>query len=333
MKIGIVGQQSSGKTTIFKLLTSQINMPASAKPLIWTMDIKDSRLDFLASVFKPKKLTYVKLELNDIPGFSKSGLALLQTMDALIYVIPFWGSFNNPLKYLLDLQSELILRDIEMCENAIKKADSPQISELLKKCKTSLDESIPLSKITLTEEEEKSLRGFGFLSQKPSIVILNTDNQEKDNKELLNFQNKNTLPVLVINASIELEILELEPDDRVTYCKEFGIEKPIIDRFSETAYAPFKLAVFFTVGEDEVRGWQIATGAKASIAAGKVHSDIERGFIKADIIGFEDFKKVLATVPSPAIALKTAKGNGLLQVVDKDYIVKDGDIIEFKFNV
>lgn len=329
MKVGIVGQETSGKTTIFKLLTSQINTPSSAKPLIWTMDIKDSRLDFLASIFKPKKLTYVKLELNDIPGFSKSGLALLQTMDALIYVIPFWGSFNNPLKYLSDLQSELILRDIEMCENAIKKNDSPQISELLKKCKASLDESIPLSKITLTEEEEKSLRGFGFLSQKPAIIILNTDNQEKDDK-LLNFKDK---PLLVINASIELEILELKSDDRVTYCKEFGIEKPIIDRFSETAYTPFKLAVFFTVGEDEVRGWQITAGTKASQAAGKVHSDMERGFIKADVIGFEDFKKVLATVPSPAIALKTARGNGLLQVVDKNYIVKDGDIIEFKFNV
>lgn len=332
MKVGIVGLQSSGKTTIFKLLTSQTNIVPSAKPLIWTMDIKDLRLDFLASVYNPKKLTYVKLELNDIPGFSKTGLALLQTMDALVYVIPFWGTFNTPLKYLSDLQSELILRDIEMCENALSKSDA-KMSELIKRCKALLDESTPLSKLTLNEEEEKSLRGFGFLSRKPAIIVLNTDNKEKDDKELLDFQNKNTLPLLIINASIELEILELDPDDRVAYCKEFGIEKPFIDRFAETAYAPFKLVVFFTIGEDEVRGWQITEGMKVVQAAGKVHTDMERGFIKADVIGFEDFKKVLATVNSPDNALKTAKGTGTLQVVDKDYVVKDGDIIEFKFNI
>jgi ribosome-binding ATPase len=331
MKIGIVGQPSSGKTAIFKLLTSQINTVSTGKPLIWTMDIKDSRLDFLASIFNPKKLTYVKLELNDVPGFSKTGLALLQTMDALIYVIPFWGSFDKPLKYLSDLQAELILRDVEMCENGINKSESPKTSELLKKCKTALDESIPLSKVTLNEEEEKYLRGFGFLSQKPAIVILNTDN--KNDKEITEFKNKNSLPLLILNASIELEILELDPSDRDTYCKEYGIDKPVIERFAEVSYAPFKLVIFFTVGEDEVRGWQVTKGMNAPQAAGKVHSDMERGFIKADVIGFEDFKKIVATVNSHAVAFKTAKGNGLLQVVDKDYIVKDGDIIDFKFNV
>lgn len=333
MKVGIVGQQSSGKTAIFKLLASQINTISSGKPLIWTMDIKDSRLDFLASVFNPKKLTYVKLELNDIPGFSKTGLALLQTMDALVYVIPFWGSFSKPLKYLSDLQAELILRDVEMCENVINKSESPKISELLKKCKATLDESIPLSKVTLNEEEEKSLRGFGFLSRKPAIVILNTDNKDKNDKEILEFKDKSSLPLLILNASIELEILELDPSDRATYCKEFGIDKPVIERFAETAYDPFRLVVFFTIGEDEVRGWQITKGTKAPQAAGKVHSDMEQGFIKADVIGFEDFKKIVVTVNSPAVAFKTAKGNGLLQVVDKDYTVKDGDIIDFKFNV
>ena len=256
---------------------------------------------------------------------------MLQTMDALIYVIPFWGSFDKPLKYLSDLQAELILRDVEMCENAIKKGESPKIVELLTKCKTALDESIPLNKITLNEEEEKSLRGFGFLSQKPAIVILNIDT--KDDKEMAEFKDKSSLPLLILNASVELEILELDPADRAGYCKEFGIDKPIIERFAEAAYTPFKLVVFFTVGEDEVRGWQVTKGMKAPQAAGKVHSDMEQGFIKADVIGFEDFKKVLATVNSPEVAFKTAKGNGLLQVVDKEYTVKDGDIIDFKFNV
>lgn len=330
LKIGFVGPQGAGKTTIFKLLASQPNIPPAIKPLIGTVNIIDTRLDFLASIFKPQKLTYAKLELNDIPGFTKSTLALLQPMDTLVYIIPDFGEFKESVRYLSTLQNELIIKDIEMCENATTKArdqrgvDNTTGIELLNKCKSSLEQSIPLRKLELTSIEEKSVRGFGFLSQKPAFIILNTEKPLQDIKSSPLLPENNDLPILPINAKLELEILELEAAERTTYCAEYGITKPAIERFIEIAYLHLKLITFFTVVGSEVRAWQINNGFTVVQAAGKVHSDMEKGFIKADIIGFEEFKQVGS--------FKTAKEKGLLQTVNREHFVKDGDIIEFKFH-
>ena len=328
LKLGITGVESSGKTTVFRLFTHKKSSSPSASNLA-NISIPDERLDFLNSVFRPKKTTYAKLEFLDPPGFAKSSFSLLQPLDALIYVVPCFGEFKNPQKSMQDLLTELILRDAEICETALEKLNDPKEkmlekssgvhpTQLLERCSSALLEPISLRQLEFNEAEEKFLRGFGFLSQKPAIVILNSENPDVGAIHEL------PLPVITFNAKLELEISELTPEERKEYEQEFGIGEPPFERFIRLGLPGLNLATFFTVVGDEVRAWQIPEGTSVIKAAGKVHSDMEHGFIRAQVIGFEDFKSVGS--------FKDAREKGLLRVVNRDYIVQDGDIIEFRFH-
>ena len=319
MKLWIIGLQGVGKTTIFQLLTHRklATNPAHKVMCGANIDVPDTRLDFLSETLKSKKTTYAKIELIDLPGFTKTNLTSLQIADALIGVIPLFGKFNEPKKQWQELISELILRDKEICENTLKKIKTLQEKELLEKCNYKLSEGILLREIGINDVELKLLRGYGFLTLKPSVVILNTEDL---NKEIDLDTN-----ILKFNAKLEIEISELTEEDRKEYQKEFGITGSPIDRFVKFAFPALKVISFFTVVGDEARAWQIMEGMPIIKAAGKVHSDMEQGFIRADIIGFEDFKS--------AGSFKSAKEAGKIHTVKQDYIVKDGDIIEFKFKV
>jgi len=323
MKLGLIGLQGSGKTTVWQVLTgSTLSHPP--EPNIAVVRIPDSRLDFLKTAFQPERITQAEIELIDYPGFSKSTLANLEVADTLVYVIPFWGTFSEPGRAMNEVESELILRDLEICDARLKKLAKVKPTEeahLLEHCKVVLEEDKPLRNIEVKPDEEKLLRGFGFLSQKPVILVLNG---EKDGpvEELAAQKN---LPLITFNAKLELEISELTPEEREEYEKEFGIGELPLERFIRTGHTGLGIITFYTVVGKEVRAWLLKKDSSAVQAAGKVHSDMERGFIKAQVIGFKDFK----TVGS----LKEAKEKGLLRLVGKDHTVNDGDIIEFKFHV
>lgn len=334
MKLGITGVHGSGKTTIFQLLTrGKLGTPPApndVRPHLASIDIPDHRVDFLSEVFKPKKTTYAKLELLDPPGFTSTSLALLRTADALIYVVPFFGRFNDPSNSLHELSSDLILRDSEILENAIKKSNSRDVRNipelpLLEKCHSILLEGKPLIELGLTEVDQKLLRGYGFLTLKPVIIILNTGESSvlptSMDSIMVGFKSP---PVIQFNAKLELELLELSETERKEYASEFGIGEPPLDRFIRIGLPVLKVITFFTVKGEEVRAWQIPDGTQVIEAAGKVHSDMERGFIRAEVIGFDEFKF--------AGSFKVAKEKGLVRTVKQDYIVKDGDIIEIKFH-
>ncbi|MBI4722911.1 MAG: redox-regulated ATPase YchF [Candidatus Stahlbacteria bacterium] len=324
MKIGITGLQGAGKTTIFRLLTTRpdarrvgngkLSFPDKSgfanppNPNIASIDIPDERLDYLANVLQPKKTTYAKIEFIDPPGFTKSSLSSLQVVEGMIYVV------NSP-ESLQELKSELILRDMEICENSLKKSIDPKEQESLEKCKSILSEGKSIRKLELNEAQEKQLRGFGFLTLKPSIVIINVSQDKTEDRGQKTIQ---------VQGKLELEFSELSADEQKEYAKEFNIGEPLLNRFTKEGLPQLNIISFFTTVGQEVRAWQIQEGISIIKAAGKVHSAMEHGFIRAEIIGFENFKQ--------AGSFKEAKEKGLIQTVKQDYIVKDGDIIEFKFN-
>ncbi len=313
MKIGFIGVQSSGKTTVFRLLTNG-KLATPGKPNIACIHIPDKRLDFLSKVLTSKKTTYAEIEFIDPPGFSASAFSVLQQTDALIQVIPFFGDFKEPEKLMNKVNSELIARDLELCNERLTKSQNKEETELLNQCKSILEKNEPLREIEFKEEAQSLLRGFGFLTQKPMVLVLNYEDKELASKYPISF-----------NAKLELEISELPEDERVEYEKEFKITELALQKFIRIAYPDLGIITFFTVVKDEARAWQIKEGTSVVQSAGKVHSDMERGFIKAQIIGFEDFKS--------CGSFKDAKEKGKLRLVNKDYTVQDGDIIEFKFNV
>jgi len=322
LKLGITGVESSGKTSIFQLFThKKISSPSVSN--LQDVSIPDERLDWLSSVFKPKKTTYAKLKLLDPPGFTKLTLSLLQPLDALIYVIPCFGTLKDPQKSLQELLTELILRDVEICEGALEKSIvGVHPAQLLERCSSALLESTPLREVEFNETEEKFLMGFGFLSQKPAIVILNSEKND------VGAINELPPPVITFNAKLELEISELTQEERKEYEQEFGIGEPPFERFVRLGLPSLKITTFFTVVGDEVRAWQIPERTSVIKAAGKVHSDMERGFIRAQVIGFEDFKS--ANIASDVG--QTFRFAKFARVVDRKYIVQDGDLIEFKFH-
>lgn len=332
MKLGITGVQGAGKTTVFQVLShAKLSTPQALN--LATIDIPDTRLDFLSQLFKPKKTTYAKVELLDPPGFTKASLALLQPVDALVYVIPFFGRFNDPAvggaKSMQELSTELILRDGEILDNAIKKANEAKdvmTLPLLEKCNSALLEGKPLRELGLGEEDEKLLRGFGFLTLKPILIIFNISERAalptSMDSIIAGFK---APPIIQFNAKLESEIIELSEVERKEYALEFGIGEPPLDRLVRIGLSELKVISFFTVKGDEVRAWQIPQGTRVIKAAGKVHSDMERGFIRAEVIGIDELKFVGS--------FKVAKEKGLVRVVKQDYIVRDGDIIEIKFKV
>ncbi|MDI6840584.1 MAG: DUF933 domain-containing protein [bacterium] len=345
MKLGIIGVQGAGKTTVFRALTygvgARLARPYNTKaqePNVVSVPVPDERLDFISTVFKPKKITYAEIEFIDLPGFTKSTLAMLQTADALVNVIPFFGEFKEPVKYMNEVSNEIVLRDLELCEARLDKFSkikdrhskcSEESLELkfLEQCKAVLEKATPLRRleqVKLGKNELKLIKEVGFISQKPIVLILNREN-EKMSDELKVKAESDGLPLIDFNAKLELEIAELNPEERDEYEKEFGTGEPPLKKFIRIGYPGLGIITFFTVVGDEVKAWLLKAETTVLKAAGKVHSDMERGFIRAQVISYNDFKT--------AGSFKEAKEKGLIRLVNRDHVVKDGDIIEFKFHV
>lgn len=357
MKIGIIGLKQSGKTTIFNALTGQeAETGFGANKLqvnMGNVKVPDKRLDTLTEIFNPKRKVNATVEYVDVAGVEGEGaidpalVNQIKVTDALLVVVRAFHDdgvfhpFNSvePMRDLQNLMEEFIISDQVIVENRIKRIEkqvkvskNPQEKkefETLLKIKDALENLTPLREIEFDYLEMKQIRGFQFLTLKPILVVFNTDEGE-DGKEYLEkfnseFGEKEGVKAVAISGKIEEEISRLEDEDKEMFMEEYGIETLARDLIIRESYSLLGLISFFTVGEDECRAWTIKEGTNAQKAAGAIHSDIERGFIRAEVVHYDDFVQEKS--------LTKCKEKGLLRLEGKDYIVKDGDIINFRFNV
>jgi GTP-binding protein YchF len=350
LKIGIIGRPQSGKSTLFELLTN-CQAGSGNKTQIAVGKVPDPRIEVLTQMYKPRKVTYAAIDFSDVPGFmagqnNGSFLQSVSDMDALVVVVRAFASdvvpsYNGIQPYgdFNEIQQELLVADWTLLETRLERIakqrmKNPQAAEelgLLEKCQAFLEKDLPLRQLELDEEEEKRLRTYDFLTRKPLIVAVNLDEEQirsnsyPEKEELEAELERLGIPLITVSAQIENEIKELEEEDARLFLEELGLSDTGISRLARTVYKHLGLMSFFTVGEDEVRAWTIKAGTMAKQAAGKIHSDIERGFIRAEVISYED---LLACGDSQA-----AKAKGRYRLEGKDYIVQDGDIVSFRFNV
>lgn len=357
MKLGIVGLQNVGKTTLFNALTGAHAetggyTAANARPNIGNAKVPDERLDWLAEYYHPKKYTPATIEFVDIAGVAKGGKSgdLLQAArqtDALVEVV---RCFENEELFLegadarrdaeaLDL--ELILADIEIVERRLERAKKnaksgdkkyKRESEMCQNLIDHLSEGKPARTFAFTEEDGDILADGGLLTVKPVIYAANLDEDGMADvehnanflalRELAEAQGAAVLPVA---AKFEEDISGMEADEALLFMEELGLKERGLDRLIRTSYDLLGYISFLTAGEDDVHAWTIVRGTKAPKAAGKVHSDIERGFIRAEIVAFEDLKS--------CGSMAAAKEKGLFRLEGKDYVMKDGDVTNFRFNI
>jgi GTP-binding protein YchF len=344
MKVGLIGRQGAGKTTIFNMLTgleAQVGGYGRKDEVhLGVIKVPDERVDKLAQIFNPKKTTHAEIRFTDFPPRQsddnvKANAALLAQMrevDAMALVIGDFEPNSEPIKELDALLTEMILADLAVVENRrarLKKEKArPQEEALLERCAHALENEESLRNLAFSSNEENLLAGFGFLSRKPVLVLFNHKDamagqplSAAKEKEL----EERGLDGLALAARVEMEIAQLDENDRAAFLKDIGIKEPARDRFIRASYRLLKLISFFTTGEDEVRAWTVSQGTHARKAAGKIHSDIERGFIRAEVVTYRDF----ITFGSEA----KCKEAGKFRLEGKDYAVQDGDIIHFRFAV
>lgn len=353
MKIGIIGLPQSGKTTIFQLLTN-IELKDGNRTNTGIAKVIDPRITRLSEIFNPKKTTYATIEMVDISGVgtnqNKKGntlLSALKDVDAVVQVlrafrsdyVPAPDGIIDPMRDLQQIQSELILSDWSLLETRLerlnkermKNPDAAKEIEVLSKCKDVLENELPLWTLEFTEAEEKLIRGYDFFTRKPLIIVVNVDEEQMREKaypqqdKLQAWAGERGIPVIVVSGQVEMEISQLDETDKQLFMEDIGITETGIERLSRVVYAHLGLISYFTVGEDEVRAWTIKQGTTAKQGAGKIHSDIERGFIRAEVVSYDDF--------IASGGMQKAKERGLYRLEGKDYIIKDGDIINFRFNV
>jgi ribosome-binding ATPase len=352
MKTAIIGLPMTGKTSLFTILTGvhQESRLGSTAVRTGIAKVPDPRLGALAGIFEPPKVTHATVEYVDMPSISKeslrdpSYLAGLRVVDAFAHVlrlfedetIPHEKGSIDPVRDLEDVEIELILSDLVVVEKRLERLDkdrkkikSPELDrewELLEKAKALLESNTPLRNMTLDAEEEKRIRGFQFLSQKPMLFVLNIG--EKDAPRLHQIEEQyrtgalagraNTA-VTAICGRIEAELAELPPDEQADYLSSYGLKESGLERLISASYALLGLMSFLTAGETEVRAWTVPVNSTAQKAAGAIHSDFEKKFIRAEVV---NWKSLVDLGGYPGVREK-----GLLRLEGKEYIVRDGDVL------
>lgn len=350
IKIGLVGVSKSGKTTVFNAVTGS-NVPVtdyymqSTKPNIGTVDVVDKRLDYLQEVFNRPKVVYATIEYFDFAGipkdkskgtreaFSDQFLGELRTVDALALVIRRFelpGMPPDPMQELKICEEELIFSDLAICEKrletigkdkkrGVKSAEVENEEKVLEKCSACLNENKPLRTLHLTERELKLIWGYQFLTLKRAFVIINTDEEHYTHNQLIIDEIGERYDVVEIAGSLEMELQQLNPPEREKFMQEFGITHSAVEKLTQMSYKALGLISFFTIGKNEVRAWSLPKGSSALDAANAIHTDIAKGFVRAERYTFDDFKKYGSE--------KNLKSAGKFYIEGKDYIVQDGDIL------
>jgi GTP-binding protein YchF len=357
MKIGLVGLPKSGKTTLFNLLTGSSVATSKydggrAELHTGVARVPDPRVDRLTGLFKPKKTTYATFEVVDLAGIEKGERSALdakefRNADALLHVVRAFTDeargAADPRRDILDLEMELILADLDVVERRLERLEvsikkqrkeaEVKEQEVLARLKTALESETALRAVTLTPDDARLLRGFTFLSQKPILHLVNVEEKAIAEGErvterygLGEIAARPHTRVGWVSAVIEAEIAALEGAEQHAFLTDLGLAEPAINRVLRECFALLGLVSFFTVGEDEVRAWPIPSGTRAQDAAGAVHSDIARGFIRAEVNGYDE---LIAAEGS----FDTLKKAGRLRLEGKDYVVEDGEICHFRFNV
>jgi ribosome-binding ATPase len=346
MKIGLVGFAGSGKTTVFNTMTG-LDAPVGygGEVRLGTVRVPDERIDRLSAMFKPKKTTYAEMTFCDVPGehgaerkgLSTRALATIREQEALALVLrdfdnPAVEGEADPLRDLNAFSDECILADLGIVEGLLTRARKenlpPTDRARLERMQEVLEEGEPLRTLSASELNRDSLKGYQLLTDRPLLVVVNRDEDraaEPMPDRMANRIEELGAAGMALSASVEAEIASLDPEDQAVFLQDLGLAEPALARFIRTAYGLLDLISFFTVGEDEVRAWTIARGTTARKAAGKIHSDLERGFIRAEVMPYDVFIE-----HGSEHALKEA---GLLRVEGKDYVVSDGDILHVRFNV
>lgn len=356
MKAGLVGLPSSGKSALFQLLTGAPPATGRPEPRVGVAPVPDVRVDALARMFKPRKSTRATVEYVDVPGTARGeGAALvdlpaLRGVDALVHVVRGFESDVVPhpegtvdaLRDAQALELELMLADLgqverrlEKLEQAIKKARRPEDlaeRDLFVRLRSALEAERPLRELSFSEEEKKRLRSHALLSEKPLLVAANLGEQRiaqaaafLDASGLRQWAAKPGVGLVAVSAPIEAEMAQLSPEDAAAFRADLGLSEPGLERLARASYALLGLISFLTTGEDECRAWTIRAGSRAQQAAGAIHSDIERGFIRAEVVPFEELMA--------AGSIAACRERGTLRLEGKDYVVKDGDVINFRFGV
>jgi GTP-binding protein YchF len=357
MKIGLVGLPKSGKTTLFNLLTGS-NVATSrydsgrAELHTGVARVPDPRVDRLSALFKPKKTTYATFEVVDLAGIEKDERGGLEAKefrnaDALLHVVRAFPDEArgpaDPRRDVLDLELTLVLADLEVVDRRLERLEASikkqrkeaevKEQEVLARLKGALESETPLRAVSLTAEEARLVRGFTFLSQKPILHLVNVEESAiaegarvAERYGLTEVAGRAHTRVGWVSAVIEAEIARLEGDEQQAFLADLGLTEPAINRVLREAFALLGLVSFFTTGEDEVRAWPIPAGTRAQDAAGSVHSDIARGFIRAEVNGYDELVAVEGSFAD-------LRARGQLRLEGKDYVVQDGEICHFRFNV
>ena len=361
---GIVGLPNVGKSTLFNAITKNnilaANYPfATIEPNVGVVVVPDKRLDFLNKLYEPKSLVPTTFEFTDIAGLVKGAangeglgnkfLSHIREVDAICEVVRCFEDSNiihvedqiDPIRDIEIINVELILADLEVVENRLnrigKKAamtkdkETKREVELLTKIKEYLVKNEPVRKINFTEDELKIIKPFNLLTLKPIIYVANVseDNINSISNKYVDmvkeYADKENSKVVVLCAKIESELSELDDEDRILLLNEIGIDESGLDKLINATYSLLGLKTFFTAGKDEVRAWTFKDGMKAPSCAGIIHTDFEKGFIKAEVMSYEDLVE--------SGNEKCVKENGKMRLEGKDYVMKDGDICYFRFNV
>jgi GTP-binding protein YchF len=366
LEICIIGLPKSGKTTIFNALTrgkadTTTYATTALAPNIGVSKVPEPRLKAMDEIFHPKKVTPAEIKYVDIAGIAKdfskgkgiSGqfLNYLSTADALIHVVrafedenvPHIGATINPKRDIATMNLELVFSDLAIIERRLKRLEDslkgakqserdPFLKEqaLLERIKSELEKEVPIWKQSLTDEEVKSLANYQFLTAKPILLVVNIgENQLTQGSsiedEIRSTYSHSQFEVVALCGKLEMELSQLDDADSAEFRKDLGLTEPAVDSIIRLSYQLLGLISFFTTVSDELKAWTITKGTSALKAAGKIHTDIEKGFIRAEVVNFQDLDR--------CGSLSEARKQGLLRLEGKSYIVQDGDIITFLFNI